>query len=175
MIEVIAVIFSLASTILSARKNIWSWPIGIIGVVAYFFIFQQNRDWNNMSLQIIFLLQSVYGWFVWNQGSSDNVSKLDNILSLSLVFVLLTPFLYFISIKFNGNSNLLDSVTACLSLIGMILLAHKKIENWILWAVADFLYIGLFIQNKLYLSAGLYFIFLLIAIWGFIDWKKQIK
>ena len=56
----------------------------------------------------------------------------------------------------------------------MVLLAHKKIENWVIWTIADFLYIGLFIEDKLYLSAGLYFIFLLVAIWGFIDWKKQI-
>lgn len=175
MIEIIAVIFSLLSVILSARNNIWGWPVGIIGVLAYFFIFEQNRDWNNMTLQIVFLLQSIYGWFVWKRGSATKIGTIKNRLDLSLVFVLLTPVLYFISIGFNGNSSLLDSVTTCLSIMGMVLLAHKKIENWVIWTIADFLYIGLFIENKLYLSAGLYFIFLLVAIWGFIDWKKQLN
>ena len=175
MIELVAVIFSLISVWLSTKKNIWGWPIGIIGVIFYFLIFEQGRDWNNMGLQIVFLIQSIYGWFVWKQAESSNITQLKNRLDLSLVFVLLTPFLYFISISFNGNSNLLDSITTCLSLMGMVLLAHKKIENWILWAIADFLYIGLFIENKLYLSAGLYFIFLILAIWGYISWKKQLK
>ena len=176
MIEIIGIIFSLLSVWLSAKKSIWTWPIGIIGVIAYGFIFQEDRDWNNLLLQFIFLAQSIYGWVYWNRTDMSKISKLHTIsrLDLTAVMVITGFILYTLTYLFNGNSMVLDTVTATLSIFGMFLLAHKKIENWILWGIADILYIGLFIENKHYMSSGLYFIFLLIAIWGFVDWKKQL-
>lgn len=74
-----------------------------------------------------------------------------------------------------GGSNLiLDSITTSLSIAAMVFLIRKNIEAWALWIIADILYIRLFINSEHYMSAILYFIFLLMSIKGFVDWKKEL-
>ena len=173
-IEVIAVMFSLFCVILTIWDKIWCWSVGIVGIVAYFFLFQESKDWSNMILQIVYLGQSFYGWYVWNKQKKTLFTQLDfgqRRDSIIYCVLLLVSFMT-INTFYHGNSTFVDALTTSLSLVGMFLLAHKKWENWIFWAVADSFYIGMFIQNQQYLSAGLYVIFLLLAIYGIINWKK---
>ena len=180
MIEIIAVLFSLVSVLLTIKKNIWCWPTGIIGIIAFFYIFYQGRDWCNMSLQIIFILQSIYGWKWWGQNKDipiDRMSKnrfKSTIELTGMIFVMS----YCLTKIFNGNTTLLDSMTTSLSIIGMLLTAYKILESWWWWIMADILYIILFMENKpnpLYLSAFTYLIFLLLAIYGYLTWKKELN
>lgn len=173
--EITAVLFSLLSVWLTARKNIWSWPVGVIGILAYAFIFFDKCDWGNFGLQFIFLIQSVCGWIYWKRGLFDkstniNIKRFPLLISGNLLLFLL---IYSLSYIFNGNLLLLDSVTATLSVTATILLVLKKIESWIFWIIADILYVIFFILNGLYLSSFLYFIFLILAIYGFLNWKNN--
>jgi len=177
MIEFIAVIFSLLCVWLSIKGNILTWSVGIVGIIAYFFVFKEVRDWSNMSLQIVFLIQSIYGWIMWHKKTDMKPSWLDNEHGIKyiIMFILLCIPLLSINYWFNGSTPVADAITTSLSIIGMILLAHKKLDAWIIWIMADIIYIYMFIQSQHYLSSGLYFIFLLLAIIGLKDWKKQIK
>ena len=69
----------------------------------------------------------------------------------------------------------LDSITTALSLTAMLLLARRKLENWIFWIVADIIYIPLFIYKGLYITSGQYFVFLILAISGYFEWKRDIE
>ena len=69
----------------------------------------------------------------------------------------------------------LDSITTALSLTAMLLLARRKIENWIYWIIADIIYIPLFIYKELYITSFQYFVFLALAISGYMEWKKNLK
>jgi nicotinamide mononucleotide transporter len=69
----------------------------------------------------------------------------------------------------------LDTVTTTLSIAGMFLLIHKNLEAWYLWIVADILYVILFLQDELYLSSLVYFVFAILAYFGYKNWKKQLK
>ena len=69
----------------------------------------------------------------------------------------------------------LDGITTGLSIVGTLLLAFKKIDNWYYWIAADVLYIYLFITQELYWSAGIYFVFLLLAISGLKTWNMSSK
>jgi len=179
MIESIAVIFSLASVWLTTKRNIWCWPIGIIGIMFYFILFLQSKEYCNMLLQLTFLTQSIIGWMNWNKDDGDTITLWNEKLSATkychLLFeILVTSFVYgFLSSLFGGKLTTLDSLTTGLSIIAMFLMARKKLESWILWIIADILYIPLFIHNKMYLSSVTYFIFLILAINGFITWKKN--
>ncbi len=179
MIEIIAVIFSLISVWLTSKSNIWCWPTGIIGILFYFILFYQNSEYCNMLLQFTFLSQSIGRWINWNKEENLQVSLYNRDLSISKYFYLLikitqlSVIYYFISYAFNGQSILLDSITTGLSIMAMFLLSTKKLESWILWIIADVLYIPLFIHSGHYLSAGMYFVFLCLSINGFKNWKKQ--
>ena len=69
----------------------------------------------------------------------------------------------------------LDSITTALSLTGMLLLARRKLENWIYWIIADIIYIPLYMYKELYPTSLQFFIFLILAILGYRNWKKELK
>jgi nicotinamide mononucleotide transporter len=182
MIETIAVIFSLASVWLTTKRNIWCWPIGIIGIMFYFILFLQSKEYCNMLLQLTFLTQSIIGWMNWNKDDEFKEVTLYNssLSSGRYAYILfeisqISFIYYFISLVSNGQLLVLDSITTGLSIMAMALLSMKKLESWILWIIADLLYIPFFIQSEHYLSAITYSIFLGLAVKGFIDWKKELK
>lgn len=182
MIEIIAVIFSLASVWLTTKRNIWCWPIGIIGIVFYFILFLQSKEYCNMLLQFTFLAQSIIGWKNWNKEDEYKVVTLYNTeLSTNryvyLLFLIgqISFIYYFLSFISNGQLPILDSITTGFSIMAMTLLTMKKLEAWILWIIADLLYIPFFIQSEHYLSAITYTVFLILAVKGFINWLKEFK
>ena len=93
-------------------------------------------------------------------------------ITISIIFY----FIIYIILK-NTDSDviILDSLTTSLSLTAMLLLARRKIENWIFWIIADLIYIPLFIYKGLYIASLQYFVFLILATSGYIEWKKNIK
>ena len=68
---------------------------------------------------------------------------------------------------------MLDSITTSLSLTAMLLLARRKVENWLYWIIADIIYIPLFIYKGLYITSLQYVVFLYLAIKGYDEWKKE--
>jgi nicotinamide mononucleotide transporter len=175
MIELIAIIFSLLSIWLTIRRNIYCWLVGIIGIVCYFLIFLEDREWGNVSLQILFILQSIIGWITWNSNDNyKNVTKVKNKLYVIIPCLLFTLSYYLISSRLGGNNIILDSMTTGLSIVGMSLLSMKKLEAWICWIIADILYIPFFINGGHYMSSFIYLIFLILAIIGYNNWKNEI-
>lgn len=175
MIEIIAVVFSLLSVVLSIKNNILTWPVGIVGIIFYTILFYQNEIWGNMNLQFLFILQSIHGWYNWGKPNKYKISWLENSKNLISTTILLTIFVTIILLSINDKVPYFDGITTSLSIIGIILLSFRKIETWLYWVVADSIFVWFFITEKLYLSALVYFIFLLLAILGLKEWKKIIK
>lgn len=177
MIEIIAVIFSLISVWLTTRNNILCWPTGIIGIIFYFLIFYQDRNWSNVTLQLVFILQSIIGWVNWKHSTKTNITELsskNNINSINITFLLII-FFFTVNNIFKGNLSLIDSTTTSLSIMGMVLLSYRKIESWIFWMIADVFYIFMFIESGRYLSSFIYLIFFIMAFFGYRSWKQKIQ
>lgn len=174
--EIIAVLFSLISVWLTSKDKIWCWPTGIIGVISFACLFYTKGEWANVGLQFIFLFQSISAWINW-KNPSVKISKIrkDDFVGLVYVLIILGVFVYSFSLIANSTQPLLDSVTTSLSIAGMFLLVHKNIEAWYCWILADILYVILFLKDELYLSSFIYIVFLVMAIYGYKNWKKQIK
>lgn len=177
IIEIIAVIFSLLSVYFTIKEDSFCWPIGIVGIIAYSVIFKDNHDWVNLILQFVFLMQSFIAWKNWHKAKDNiEVSRLsindiaNTVVNIFSVFLLT----FSMSVVFSGHDRVLDSISATLSIFGMYFLSTKKIEAWYCWILADILFIFLFYKHQLYLSCGLYFIFLLMAVSGLMRWKKQL-
>lgn len=177
IIEIIAVIFSLFSVILTARNKIWCWPVGIIGIIFYGILFYQNQIWGNMYLQLFFIVLSVVGWNNWRKPNKHPITwiyKKYRIPFFCIIGLIITT-LYLFLVESMDKTPLLDSITTTLSIAGMFLMLYKKIDSWLCWILADIIFIWLFLANYLYLSAFIYFIFLINAIFGLINWNKLRK
>lgn len=171
MIETLAVLFSFISVIYAMKKSILNWTYGIIGVIFYGILFFQMEWYSNLSLQFIFLLQSIYGLWKWNKDEFEiQYMKAEEKVVSSVLLVAI--FLIFRNIF--PQTPIVDSITSSLSVVALYLLTYRKIENWILWIIADVFYVsGFFIEGK-YLSALLYSVFLVLCVIGYKKWKGSI-
>src|SRR5918999_5866276 len=92
-IEVTGAAFGIASVYLSARQNVWNWPLGIINVALYIFVFYEAKLYADMGLQAVYVVLAAYGWWHWLHGGGNRgalrvlrVSTLEIVL-LGLGFV----------------------------------------------------------------------------------------
>jgi nicotinamide mononucleotide transporter len=179
-LETVAVIFSLLSVVYAMWRRVATWPTGIIGVVAYTVVFARTRLYADMGLQVVFLAQGIYGWWNWRHAQADksdgapiatmsNSSRLGVVVAMTVVIAAVWQLLARYT---NAASPLWDATVSVLSLSANWLLARRLIENWVLWILADVLYVGLFWSKGLRLSAALYALFLVLATAGLLRWMR---
>ena len=186
MIEIIGAIILLISVFLLAKKKNIGWIFGIIGNILYSIVFFETKLYADFGLQFIFVFQSFYAIYIWNKFKVDDdkilketqVSTLSNKYRIiSLVSIIITGLVtgYLLDNYTDANLPYVDGMVASISIIANWLLSIRKIESWILWIIADIIFITMFIQTELYVTLGLYVIFLINAIYGYINWKKKLK
>jgi nicotinamide mononucleotide transporter len=174
MLETIAIVFSFISAWQAKQQNIYTWLSGMIGIIAYFIIFKNDKNYANTMLQIIFAIQSIYGFFCWKKvDNATALSTFSTILKQIICVILISIICYITNTIFKGELSLLDATTTGLSIVATILLAHKKTINWFYWILADILYICLFINSNHIGSAILYVLFLIMAVMALFEWSKK--
>ena len=179
--EILAVVFGIISVYLSTREHIWSWPTALVNVALYFIVFLEAKLYADMGLQVIYFALSLYGWYEWLYGGENrtelHVSRVTRSLGLRLLLIGLASaaLLGTMLARFTDASlPYLDSATTSTSLVAQWMMTRKILENWAVWVVVDVVYVGMFIFKKLYLTAGLYAVFLVLAVMGFIQWKRSL-
>ena len=180
--ELLATLFGILYVILAARQNIWCWLAGIINVTFYIFIFFDANLYGDMSLQMVYLLLSFYGWYHWKYGKSENKEKLQisilkvrqALVLLIIVIVLSFVFGYLLSYT-NSDIPYWDGLTTALGLVATWMTARKILENWLVWIFTDLLCVGIYYYKDLHPTAVFYLIMAIIAVVGFYNWKRSIK
>jgi len=66
-----------------------------------------------------------------------------------------------------------DAFTTAFSIIATIMVAQKVLENWLYWIVIDFACIFIYAHRGLYLFCLLFFIYMVVAVLGYLSWKKK--
>lgn len=180
--EVIGTISGILGVWLAARQNVWTWPVGLVSVLVYSVFFFQIKLYADMGLQVFYIGASLYGWYEWLHGGKNKtelpVSRLSvrgRLLALLAGGIFTLVLAFFFRTYTDASYPTLDSALAAFSLVGQFLLTRKKIENWILWFVVDVAYVWLYWTKGAYLTAFLYFIFLGLAMQGYLLWRKEFK
>jgi nicotinamide mononucleotide transporter len=175
----VAVLFTLANVWLAVRENIWTWPTGIASVLLYLAVFWRQHLYANAILQVLYFILSIHGWYEWLHGGK-NKSERHVIRATRRVWVatvvsgaVITAPIYYLLVLFHSPSPAMDAGTTAYSIVGQVLLNLKITENWIVWALVDIVYVVIFVEQKLYPSAGLYAFFVLLCVKGYFDWRKS--
>ena len=178
-LEITGFITGVLGVWLTIRRKILCFPIGIINVLIYAYLFQSEnvRLYADALLQIIYLILLVYGWMVWNRSKNEKeeIRTVSILLAKKLVIigVLSTIALgVFLSLYTNASLPYLDAALTIISLIAQWMIAKKMIENWLLWIVVNTIYIPLYVYKGLAFTSILYLLFLILAINGWYNWKK---
>lgn len=195
-LEAIAAVFGLLSVFFSIKKNILVYPTGIISTVIYVYILFIFGLFGDLMINFYYTVMSIYGWVLWSKSSEDNIhievanaTKKEWVYSL-LLFILsivLVSIVYyykpFINNKFSMEgisldfshldwANKLDIVTTAIFLVGMWLMAKRRIENWIFWILGDFISVPMYLYKGLGITSVQYLIFTVLAILGYLSWRK---
>jgi nicotinamide mononucleotide transporter len=182
-LEIAAVVFTLANVWLAVKENIWTWPTGIVSVLLYLVVFWRTALYLNAALQVVYFVLSIHGWYEWLHGG-ENRSELRItlasrrvLLATTLSGVLLTVvLLYLLRLSTTTSSlQLADAVTTAFSLVGQWMLNMKIVENWIVWASVDVVYVMMFLDQKLLATAALYAFFIFLALKGLVDWRRTAR
>jgi nicotinamide mononucleotide transporter len=181
-IELTAAAFGIASVFLSARQNVWNWPLGIINVGLYIIVFYEAKLYADMGLQVIYVVLAAYGWWHWLHGGENQgtlpVSRTPprEIALLGLAFLVGTAALStFLMRSTDASLPVADSALTAASLVAQYMMTRKYVECWIVWIVADAAYVAMFIYKELWPTAGLYFVFTILAVVGWRQWRASLR
>lgn len=181
-LEATAVIFGLLSVWYAKKENILVFPTGIVSVLIYVYICYNYKLYADMGINFYYFVMSIYGWIVWSSRSEGdeitpiayNTSK-ENLVSISLFILFFIIMSYVLSNYTDSDVPYWDSLTTGIFLVGMWLMAKKKIENWIAWIIGDIISVPLYAYKGLYLTSFQFIVFLGIAIAGYIEWKRKLN
>jgi len=179
VVELAAVAFGVASVVLSIRQHIWCWPTGLVMVVLYIFIYYRTRLYSDMGLQVVYVALQIYGWWHWLHGGRERgelkVSRLSRAGAAGWLMVAVAGTAglgHVMKTYTNADLPYGDAAPTVLSLIAQWLMAKKVLESWWLWITVDVLYLGIYNYKALYLTMGMYGLFLMLATSGWWEWRK---
>ena len=182
-LEVMAVLFGIASVWFAKKENIWVFPTGIISTGIYIYICYKFVLYGDLIINTYYTLMSIYGWYMWSRIVKGHhieitISNRKEILQALAIFLSTAIFVIIIYLYFNRFDRItdyFDTFTTGVFFAAMWLMANKKIEHWLLWIAGNIISIPLYFIKGLGFTGLQFFIFLLIAIFGFIEWKKHLN
>ncbi|KAA8733749.1 nicotinamide mononucleotide transporter [Acinetobacter qingfengensis] len=180
-LEIAAFILNVLGVWLTAKQYRICWLVNIMAVSLYIVIFYEVKLYSDALLQCIFVVLQIYGWYSWSSqklSTSSSVSRVPKkIMAISvLAGAGVGGLLGFITHNYTDAAlPWLDAALTAFSIVASLWAARKYIESWMLWCVLDAIYVMMFINKNLYLTAFLYFIFILLALNGWRMWNKQLS
>ena len=175
-------LFGIVSVWLSVRENIWSWPTAIVNVSLYFVIFYRERLYADMGLQVFYAAISVYGWYHWLFGGVDRTELKVSLAPRRLWPVLLVTWALgswmlgtLLYRKTDAALPYLDSALTVGSLLAQWMMTRKYVENWAIWVLLDIVYVAVFLNRGLPLTAFLYGVYLVLAARGLMAWRRSFR
>ncbi|TBV10041.1 nicotinamide riboside transporter PnuC [Phytopseudomonas dryadis] len=181
-LEVVAVIFNIVGVWLTAQRIRWCWPVNVVAVLLYAWIFHGVKLYSDMLLQLVFAVLQGYGWWRWSSGHSvsgkvriERLPAREGLLGLAVGLAgagLLGALMQHFT---DAALPWLDSALSAFSLVASLWAARKYAASWYLWIVLDSVYVGLFLYKDLYLTAALYAGFIVLAVYGLRTWQKDLQ
>jgi len=198
VLEIIGVIFGFLSVWYAKKGNIWVYPTGIISTMLFVYLLWHYVLWGDMLINVYYTIMSIYGWVLWARNAQDNIITISRTTpadwktatllgAFSFLFVIgvyyLKPFikndfsLQGVTLGFHNflPTEYVDVFTTAIFLVGMWLMAKRKIENWLFWIVGDLISIPLYYIKGMVFTSFQYLLFTIIAIMGYLEWRRKLQ
>ena len=166
---------------LAARSDFWTWPLGIANNLLYLAVFWGSRLYADALLQLVYAAISVYGIWRWRAGrGAAAVRPVERASARELGLVALAALVGAagLGLVLTGHTDSdvpwADAATTAVSLAAQWLMSRRMIENWYLWIAVDVVYVPLYVYKGLHVTAGLYFVFLLLCLVGLRHWRGEL-
>ncbi len=183
VLEIIAVILGIASVWYAKKDNILVFPTGMISTLIYVYLLWKWVLWGDMMINGYYFIMSIYGWYHWTRKKGDTVEFPISVISVNekrislFIFIFTVAFVvavYHYFNKFNTWYAYVDTFVTGIFFIGMWLMAKRKIENWVFWIIGDVISIPLYFAKGLTFTSFQYIVFTIVAVYGYLEWKKTL-
>ena len=180
-LELFAVIMNITSVVYAKQNNILVYPTGLIGTGIFVYILLNFSLLGDTIINAYFFSMSIYGWYFWsrkkdevfiNQVSTINRNEIKYLFILAISSLIFIYFVYDYFDKWNNWTAYVDNITTAIFFVAMWLMARRKIESWIFWIIGDLITVPLYFYKGLTISSIQYIIFLILAVLGYVSWKK---
>lgn len=178
-LEWIAVATGIVAVYLATRRHIATWPIGLVSVALYVFIFLDAKLYSDMILHVFYVGVQLYGWWTWRGGAGRPVLPVSALARRPLAAIVTGTILgsalwgWAMHTWTDAALPWADAFTTVASFVAQFLMAHKKIEHWLFWMVIDTVAVGVYLLRDLHLTAGLYGVYLFLAVVGYRSWRRD--
>lgn len=184
-IELIGTIVGLVYLLLEYRASIYMWLVGIIMPAIYIYIYYSAGLYANFGINIYYLLAAIYGYLSWRgllgkkgQEESFSITRTPKRgwCIAGVMYVVAQAFITWLLINYTDSATpIMDAFTTALSIVGMWMLARGYIEQWWIWCVVDLASSALYWHTGLHFTAGLYLVYAIVAVFGYMKWKSMIN
>ena len=180
--EVVAVVLALMYLLLAMKERIECWYAAFASTAIYIFLFWDVNLLMESALQIYYLAMALYGWWQWRgQQNSDEPLVIQTwslprhvfIITMMAVLVMLSG--YLLSAHTSAALPYLDSFTTWGAVVTTYMVTRKVLENWLYWIVVDGVSVYLYIDRGLYLTALLFVLYVIIVVFGFVQWLSHYR
>ena len=165
---------------LEYKANIWLWVVGAIMPVVHGVLYLTKGVYADAAMQLYYVAAGVYGLVVWSsrpkhksEGKIRHTPK-GWILPLVAVYAVLHVAIYYIIDYIGSSVSFFDSMSTALCIVAMWMLSRKLVEQWLVWLVVDMISVGLYLSKGIPITAGLYTLYCLLAVAGYIRWHRQV-
>ena len=190
IIQIVGTILGLLYLWLEYRANIWLWIVGAIMPVVHGTLYLTSGIYADAAMQLYYVAAGIYGLVVWmrsdkrhgedkrsgDDGQGIRHTPLRWCVWLFVTYALLHLLLYWLLTEFTDSRvPILDAMSTALSIVAMWMLSRKLVEQWLVWLVVDMISVGLYLYKGIPLTAGLYALYCILAVAGYLRWRKQAR
>ncbi|MBK5003721.1 nicotinamide riboside transporter PnuC [Pseudomonas sp. S32] len=179
-LELIAAVLGVTAVWLTVKQNTWCWPIGLIAVLIYGWLFYEVKLYSGMLLQVAYAGLQLYGWWQWQRpGRAEEARRVSRLAPLPMVAGLAAGLVLSAGLgaSMAGFTDAalpwLDATLTGFSLVAQLWMAQKRVQCWPLWVVVDIAYVGQYLHQQLYFTAGFFVVLTLIALRGWLEWRRD--
>jgi nicotinamide mononucleotide transporter len=184
ILEMIGVVFGFLSVWYAKKENILVFPTGLINTGIFVYILWIYGLLGDMLINAYYFSMSIIGWYIWTRKVDANhfipITKTNRLEKIWSVFLFIGAIgfvflVYALFDKFNSWTAYVDTITTAIFFVGMWLMAKKKLENWTYWIIGDVITVPLYLYKGLIFTSLQYLLFTIIAVYGYMAWKKNLN
>jgi len=184
-LEFVAVVFGIASVWFSRKENILVYPVGLINTIIYIYLSFKGSLFGEASVNLYYTIMSIYGWILWTKKDnqlkpvvvitrSNKKEWINQLLFFAAFYIAIFAALTYLKKDFApGAIPWADAFASATAFTGMWLMAKKKVESWYWWIATNIASIPLYFVKYYVFTSVYYFILLIMAVWGLIEWMKR--
>jgi len=178
--ELAAVVLAIAYLLLAIKQNALCWLAAIASAAIYVVLLFEVRLYMESALQLFYIAMAIYGWVVWRRSDQRAVQVSSWPLAFHFIPLLIIVLLTLASatalkVYTDAVSPWLDSFVTWGSIVTTWMVARKILQNWHYWFVIDTISVYLYVSRDLWLTAGLFVVYLILIVLGYRQWRSSMR